>query len=65
MKKIFELNPNHPLFEAFAKIQEDDEMVKNYASVLYEEAMLLEGREIVDKKLFADKINGLFIRAMK
>ena len=64
-EKILELNPNHPLFEAFTKIQNDDELVKNYACVLYEEAMLLEGREIVDKKAFVDKINELFIRAMK
>ena len=64
-QKILELNPNHPLFEAFTKIQQDDELVKNYASVLYEEAMLLEGREIVDKKAFVDKINELFIKAMK
>ena len=64
-EKILELNPTHPLFEAFTKIQNDDELVKNYASVLYEEAMLLEGREIVDKKAFVDKINELFIRAMK
>ena len=64
-EKILEINPNHPLFEAFAKIQEDDGLVKEYASVLYEEAMLLEGREIVDKKAFVDKINQLFIKAMK
>ena len=64
-EKILEINPNHPLFEAFAKIQQDDELVKNYASVLYEEAMLLEGREIVDKKAFVDKINELFIKALK
>ena len=64
-QKILELNPNHPLFAAFSKIQNDDEMVKNYASVLYEEAMLLEGREIVDKKAFVDKINELFIKAVK
>ena len=64
-QKILELNPNHSLFEVFAKIQNDDELVKNYASVLYEEAMLLEGREIVDKKAFVDKINELFVKAMK
>ena len=64
-EKILEINPNHPLFEAFSKIQQDDELVKNYASVLYEEAMLLEGREIVDKKAFVDKINELFIKALK
>ena len=64
-EKILEINPNHPLFEAFTKIQNDDELVKNYASVLYEEAMLLEGRDIVDKKAFVDKINELFIKALK
>ena len=64
-EKILEINPNHPLFEAFTKIQQDDELVKSYASVLYEEAMLLEGREIVDKKAFVDKINELFIKALK
>ena len=64
-QKILELNPNHPLFEAFSKIQDNDELVKDYASVLYEEAMLLEGREIVDKKAFVDKINDLFIKAIK
>lgn len=64
-QKILELNPNHALFEVFAKIQNDDELVKNYASVLYEEAMLLEGREIIDKKGFVDKINELFVKAMK
>ena len=64
-EKILEINPNHPLFEAFSKIQNDDETVKQYASVLYEEAMLLEGRDIVDKKAFVDKINELFIKAMK
>jgi molecular chaperone HtpG len=64
-QKILELNPNHALFEAFTKIQNDDELVKNYASVLYEEAMLLEGREITDKKAFVDKVNDLFIKAMK
>ena len=64
-EKILELNPNHPLFEAFTKIQNNDELVKDYANILYEEAMLLEGREIVDKKAFVDKINELFIRAMK
>ena len=64
-QKILELNPNHALFEVFTKIQNDDELVKNYASVLYEEAMLLEGREITDKKAFVDKVNDLFIKAMK
>lgn len=62
-QKVLELNPEHPLFKAFAAIQNNDEIVKAYASILYEEAMLLEGREITDKQKFVEKINELLVKA--
>ena len=62
-EKILELNPDHPLFQAFIAIQQDDELVKEYASLLYDEAMLLEGREIENKQEFIKKINALIARA--
>ena len=64
-KKVLEINPDHDLFKAFVAIQEDDELVKEYASVLLDEAMLLEGREIVNKKEFVRKLNELMIKAFK
>jgi len=64
-EKILEINPDHPLFKAFAAIQNDDELVKEYASILYDEAMLLEGREIANKQEFIKKINDLIARAFK
>ncbi len=63
--KILELNPDHELFEAFASIKEQDDLVKEYASLLYDEAMLLEGRDISDKQDFIKKINSLFSKAFK
>ena len=63
--KILELNPDHELFEAFASIKEQDDLVKEYASLLYDEAMLLEGRDISDKQDFIKKINSLFGKAFK
>ena len=63
--KILELNPDHELFEAFASIKEQDDLVKEYASLLYDEAMLLEGRDISDKQDFIKKINNLFTKAFK
>jgi len=63
-EKVLEINPNHPLFEAFAKIQENDEMVKEYASVLFDEAMLLEGRDIKDRNSFVKKLNDLMVKAL-
>ena len=63
--KILELNPDHKLFEASASIKEQDDLVKEYASLLYDEAMLLEGRDISDKQDFIKKINSLFDKAFK
>ena len=62
-KKVLEINPDHELFKAFTAIQDQDELVKEYASVLLDEAMLLEGREIVNKKEFVRKLNELMIKA--
>lgn len=63
-QKVLEINPDHELFDAFSKIQNDDELVKEYASVLLDEAMMLEGREVKDKKSFVKKLNGLMIKAL-
>ena len=63
--KVLELNPDHELFKAFANMQEQDDVVKEYASLLYDEAMLLEGREISDKQDFIKKINSLFGKAFR
>ena len=63
--KVLELNPDHDLFKAFSSIKEQDDLVKEYASLLYDEAMLLEGRDISDKQDFIKKINSLFGKAFK
>ena len=63
--KVLELNPEHDLFKSFVSIQTDDELVKKYASILLDEAMLLEGREPQDKQEFIKKINNLFTKAFK
>jgi len=64
-QKVLELNPNHEIFNALSSIQNDDELVKKYASVLYDEAMLLEGRDIANKAEFVKKLNELLLIALK
>ena len=64
-QKVLEINPNHELFTALADIQDNDDLVKEYASVLYDEAMLLQGREISNRAEFVKKINSLFSKAIK
>ena len=63
--KVLELNPEHDLFKSFVSIQTDDELVKKYASILLDEAMLLEGRDVKDRSLFVKKMNELLVIALK
>ena len=63
--KILEINPEHQLFQALVTIQDNDELVKEYASILYDEAMLLEGRDIENKAEFVKKLNTLLLKALE
>ena len=58
--KVLELNINHPLVETITKLSDDE--IKDYSILLYEEAMLLEGYEIEDRKAFVEKLNKLLIK---
>ena len=61
--KVLEINPNHELFKALATI--DDDQAKKYASILYDEALMLEGFDIKDKKDFITKLNELLVKSFK
>lgn len=63
--KVLEINPNHDLFKALAKVKSDKELVKKYSDVLYDEAMLVEGFEIEDKETFIKNLNELLMNSLK
>lgn len=63
--KVLELNSDHELFKVFTSIEQDDELTKDYASVLYDEALLLEGYDVSDKQDFVKKLNSLLVKALK
>lgn len=63
--KVLEINPNHELFKAIQTLQDDDAEIQKYGSILYDEAMMLEGYDIKDKKEFVTKLNELMIKALK
>ena len=47
--RILEINPKHPIFAALQKVYaKDKEAVKEYADVLYTQAMLIEGFPVED-----------------
>lgn len=64
--KILEINADHPIFATLEKLfKENPDTVKEYASVLYDQALLIQGLEIKDPVEYSKKITSLMIQAAK
>lgn len=57
--KVLEINPDHTLFKTISSNKESGKDISKYASLLYDEAMLLEGYDIKDKAQFVNNLNSL------
>jgi molecular chaperone HtpG len=63
-EKILEINPKHDLFKAISKIHADNiDALNDYAWVLYNQALLIEGLPIKDPVDFANKMVRLMVRS--
>jgi molecular chaperone HtpG len=63
-KKILEINPQHDLFKAIEKIYKNNpESIEDYANLLYNQALLIEGLEIKDPVDFSNKMVKVLIKA--
>lgn len=60
--RILEINPDHALFGALNKVSEDK--LKQFASILYDQALLIEGLPIEDPTAFSNKIAQLMIESV-
>ncbi|MBQ5333940.1 MAG: molecular chaperone HtpG [Oscillospiraceae bacterium] len=59
-EKVLELNPKHKIFAAMQKLFESDkDKFKDYASILYDQALLIEGMQIEDPVEFSNKVCSL------
>ncbi|MBI5056860.1 MAG: molecular chaperone HtpG [Nitrospirae bacterium] len=64
-KRILEINPSHPLFEAMNKLFEKDQKsvaLEEYIKLLYGQALLLEGSKPKDPAAFASAITRLMVK---
>jgi len=65
-EKVLEINPNHDLFKALQNVSKTHpEDIKDFSSLLYSQAMLVEGFELEDPIEFANKMAKLMIKASK
>ena len=61
-ERVLEINGNHPVFNVLAGLAENNsEKLGVYASLLYNQALLIEGLPIDDPVAFANDICGLMI----
>ncbi|KHE92882.1 MAG: molecular chaperone HtpG [Candidatus Scalindua rubra] len=63
-KRILEINPSHPIFEAMNKIFKEDRkssVLADYTDLLYNQALLLEGSKPKDSTAFAKAISRLMV----
>lgn len=65
-KRILELNPNHELFKALENVYTNDaNALKDYASLLLDQALLMEGMPLKNPYEFSKKMTSLMIKASK
>ena len=68
-KRILELNPEHPLIDAFAaalaKSGDAADSLKPYVKVLYDQALLAEGSPLPDPAEFAKSVSELLLKGIK
>jgi len=63
-KRILEINPSHPIFEAMNNIFKEDRkssVLADYTDLLYNQALLLEGSKPKDSAAFAKIISKLMV----
>ena len=64
--RILEINPNHQIFNALQSVfEKDKDKINDYASLLYDQALLIEGFSIDDPVGFSNKVCQLMIDANK
>ena len=64
--RILEINPHHDIFKAMQNVQQNHpEKINDYASILYDQALLIEGFSIDNPVEFSNKICDLMIQLNK
>jgi molecular chaperone HtpG len=62
-QRVLEINANHPIFKKLCSLYENDkDKLKEYTSLLYMQALLIEGVNIDDPVEFSNQICGLMTK---
>ena len=59
-QRVLEVNPDHPVFAALLRAEEDT--LADYAALLYDQALLIEGLPLPDPVAFSDRLSRLMAK---
>ena len=63
--KSLEINPDHELFKALAKVYETNKDLSEYANLLYDQALLIAGLTIEDPLAYTKRVSDLMLKALE
>ncbi len=63
--KVLEINPNHKVFETLKGLNDNSKELEKISKLLYNQAMILEGFEVEDKKEYNNLVEELIINSKK
>lgn len=63
--KILEINPDHELFKALAKVYETNKDLSEYANLLYDQALLIAGLTIEDPLAYTKRVSDLMLKTLE
>lgn len=63
--KILEINPDHEIFKALAKVYETNKDLSEYANLLYDQALLIAGLTIEDPLAYTKRVSDLMLKALE
>lgn len=61
--RILEINPNHQIIKVLDSIKDDDEKLKDYSTVLLDQALILEGFKVENPNEFVQKMCKIMAEA--
>ncbi len=55
-RRVLEINESHPIYQKLLSLKEDEEQLKLYAGLLYDQALLIEGMSVEDPVAFSNQL---------
>jgi molecular chaperone HtpG len=68
-KRVLEINANHELLQKMRELhgdggKGDSELLKEFAELLYDQALLTEGSKVISPETFCNRLTGLMLKAV-